>query len=131
MLSLILGIRDLNEGNIGLNKEENLSIIDFYVPDLDNFIRREILDDFKHKNKFGGVGKANEILTEIGPEERMKIAKSVMPRWNRIKDIKSEIIGAEKSELREHGIKETYTDDVENYLQNIKENYALMYLAFQ
>ncbi|CAB3409847.1 unnamed protein product [Caenorhabditis bovis] len=105
LLSLILGIRDLNEGNIGSTKEKALSIIDFYVPDTDNFLRRKILDDLKNKSNFGGLGKANEILSEIGHEERMKIVKDALPRWIRIKSITSDIIDIEKSELREHGIK--------------------------
>ncbi|CAD6199796.1 unnamed protein product [Caenorhabditis auriculariae] len=132
LLSLILGIRDLNEGNIGSTKEKALSIIDFYVPDTDNFLRRRILDDFKNKSNFGGLGKANEILTEIGHEERMKIAKDALPHWSRIKSVTSDIIGIEKSELREHGIKfGTATNDVENYLQDIKLNYDSICLAFQ
>ncbi|UMM22641.1 hypothetical protein L5515_003762 [Caenorhabditis briggsae] len=132
LLSLILGIRDLNEGNIGSTKEKALSIIDFYVPDTDNFLRRRMLDDLKNKSNFGGLGKANEILTEIGHEERMKIVKDALPHWSRIKSITSDIIGIEKSELREHGIKfGTATNDVENYLQDIKLNYDSICLAFQ
>lgn len=132
MLLLILGIRDLNEGNIGLNKEKSLSIVDFYVPDYDNFLRHKILDDFKDKSNFGGVGKANEILTEIGQEERMKIAKDALPHWSRINSMTSDIIGIEKSQLREHGIKfGTATNDIDNYLQDIKSNYTSICLAFQ
>lgn len=79
-------------------------IIHFYVFDADNFLWRKILDDFKYKSNFGGVIKANKYLAEIGREERMKIVKDAIIRWNWINDIKSEIIN---------------------------QNYASIYLAFQ
>ncbi|CAJ0580575.1 unnamed protein product, partial [Mesorhabditis spiculigera] len=136
LLSLILGIRDLNEENIGSTEEKALSIVDFYVPAAANFLHRRIVDDFKCKNlfggTFGGMGKADEILTEIAHDERMKIAKDALPHWNRITTMTSDIIGMEESELREHGIKFwTSASDVEDYLQDIKSNYASICSAFQ
>ncbi|EFO84376.1 hypothetical protein CRE_19907 [Caenorhabditis remanei] len=132
LLSLILGIRDLHEGNIGSTREKALSIIDFYVVDTDNFQRRRILDDLKNKSNAGEIGKVREILTEIEYEERMKIAKDALPKWSRINSITIDIIGVEIRELQELGTKYRIgTDDVESYLEDIKFNYDSICLAFQ
>ncbi|KAF1762851.1 hypothetical protein GCK72_011114 [Caenorhabditis remanei] len=132
LLSLILGIRDLHEGNIGSTREKALSIIDFYVVDTDNFQRRRILDDLKNKSNVGDLGKVREILTEIEYEERMKIAKDALPNWSRINSITIDIIGVEIKELQELGTKYRIgTDDVESYLEDIKFNYDSICLAFQ
>lgn len=132
MLSLILGIRDLNEGNIGIDKEERLKMIDFYVPDTESFLRRKILDDFKSRSNFGRVGEAGEMLAKIISEERVKIARNALPHWKRINDITSEIIGCEKNELRKHDITfQTKTNDVDQYVDDIKANYSSMCTAFQ
>lgn len=66
--------------------------------------------------------KCNELLTKVKPIEKTEIPK--MPHWNQIKIVASEI----KSK---HGIKFiTTTNDVDNYIKNIKKNYALMCLDF-
>ena len=124
MLSLILGIRDLNEGNIGIDKDGRLAIIDFFVPDNESFLRNNIITAFKDRSRFAGVGKGVEVLIEVKPDERVRIAKSALPRWSRIRTITSEIISTEKSELQQHGIKfGTATNDVDSYISDIKENY--------
>ena len=124
MLSLILGIRDLNEGNIGIDKDGTLAIIDFFVPDNESFLRNNIVTAFKDRSNFAGLGKAEEILVEVKSDERVRIAKSALPRWSRIRTVTSEIISTEKSELQEHGIKfGTATNDIDSYINDIKANY--------
>lgn len=103
-----------------------MTIIDFYV---ENFLRRKLLEDFKCRSNFGGVGGAGEKLAEIAFEERVKDA---LPHWSRINDITSDIIGGEKNELRKHGITfQTATNDVDQYVDDIKANYLPMCTAFQ
>lgn len=77
------------------------------------------------------LGEVSEILTEIGHEERIRIAKDTLPRWSQINSITSDIIGGEMSELQRHGMKFVPdTTDVESYLQDIKTNYASICSAF-
>uniref|UniRef100_A0A1I7TSV2 Transaldolase n=1 Tax=Caenorhabditis tropicalis TaxID=1561998 RepID=A0A1I7TSV2_9PELO len=103
-----------------------LSIVDFYVPDSVTFLQSQIFLDFQNKSHFGGVGPASEILHEIGKDERIAIAREAVPQWSRINDLGIDIIGKEKEELREHGIKfGNATDDVNKYLEEVKTNYAL------
>uniref|UniRef100_A0A1I7TJ21 PI3K/PI4K domain-containing protein n=1 Tax=Caenorhabditis tropicalis TaxID=1561998 RepID=A0A1I7TJ21_9PELO len=127
LLFLILGIRDLHQENIGLDLGNNLSIIDFYLPDTDLLLRRNIFDDFKNENRYESILKAHDILSEIGQEERLKIAKDALPRWSQINSITSDIIGIEMSELYEQGVKfmtTPPTDLVDGYLEDIKVNYT-------
>ncbi|CAI5437494.1 unnamed protein product [Caenorhabditis angaria] len=128
LLYLILGIHDLHEGNIGINKENNLSIVDFSVPD--NTLRPDIFDAFMNKKKFGRYEKVNEILAQIGHEERMQIAKDALPRWSKINCMTSDIIDGEINVLREkHGLNDI-TRHVD-YLEAIKSNYTTICLALQ
>ncbi|EGT36628.1 hypothetical protein CAEBREN_31136 [Caenorhabditis brenneri] len=132
LLSLLIGVRDLNEGNIGSNEDSTVSIIDFYVTDKDNFVEPDIINTFKNKSRFGGEGTAADVLVEIGPEERMSIVKDAVTQWSMIKEMTTDIIDQEKTELKAHGIEfGTVTNDVESYLRDIKLNYETICSAFE
>ncbi|EFO98448.1 hypothetical protein CRE_02671 [Caenorhabditis remanei] len=130
LLSLILGIRDLNIGNIGSNQQKDLAIVDFCVTNGVNFVERKIVNNFLNKNNFDVPDISHDTLANIGHEERMKIAKDALAKWSQISTITSDIIGDEKRELRKHGIVlGNATDDVESYIEDIKLNYDSIFLA--
>lgn len=124
LLSLILGLRDLNDENFGISNCKALAVIDFYVPDSENFLKTNIMNEFKNRNNFGTLSKSYEILAETRSEERIDVAKKALLRWKEIKQISSEIIGKEKIELRNHCIKfGSNPVDVDKYLNDILSNY--------
>ena len=129
LLSLIMGLRDLNDENFGISQSNTeLSIVDFYVSDIENFVRPNIVYEFKNNNNFGSLSLPSEILSEMKSDERCEVAKQALLRWKKIKEINSDLISSEKQELRTHGIKfGSNTMDVEQYIKDIISNYDIMY----
>ncbi|CAI4224841.1 unnamed protein product [Auanema sp. JU1783] len=132
LLFLILGLRDLNEGNTGLNQEKNMCIFDFMIADIEVYLRSQMLNDYKNKNILQNIRKASTILTGIGAEERMQIAEDALPRWDRINSMTRNVIDSELNELRKHGIElKTTSNDIDSYLHDVKLNYISLCSAFQ
>lgn len=126
-LSLIFGFQNSNKGNIITNKQKQLPINGFYVLNTDLFCRQNIFIDFKDKNLFGVLKTCNEILTAVPLNQRVNIAKDSLFRCKKIEKVSSKATSGEKSALRKHGIKfGTVTNDADEYIKNIKKNYALL-----
>lgn len=132
LFALILGVHDLNSGNIGTDHEGNFAVIDCYVGR--NILCRDIVNSFKTADNVDGIssgGMAYRILSEMSAEERVKFAKDALPKWSEIRKATAELIRAEKTKLRDHGIAlGTGTDEVKRYIQDVQANYELLCTEF-
>lgn len=114
-----------------MDGKNTLSVIDFCPPHGDNFLQRDIVNDFTNRNKIDQFD-VNEILRGTKPEKRVQIAKVALDRWGKLKTVTSALIDNEKTKLRENGIKfENGTNDVEEYIKDIKANFETLYLGLQ
>ncbi|PIC54687.1 hypothetical protein B9Z55_003838 [Caenorhabditis nigoni] len=131
ILRLVLGIENLDCGIFGVDKRNQLSIVDFCPPRRKFVLQRDITNGFKNENKFDRFDVC-EILKEIEPEKRVEIAKVALDRWDGIRTVTSGLIDEEIAFFARQGV-EFYngTDDVEGYIRDIKANYEALRSGLQ
>lgn len=124
MLTILTGIKDLHDNNLGIGKEKTLQIVDFAPSSLVLYSKQEMADALYEKSFFYDISKCNAAIKTITNENKKAFGEAAIARWYNIKNISLELVENEKNILKEYGIKfKSSTEDLIKYIDDIKTNF--------